>query len=1313
MRRYRNTILISVLLFIALIFSSCVPRVNLFTVEVVSEPDAISVALLKDIEQASYEASDVQKTPLVLNLKPQETVVVKVIDEEPLEETEVLHVFYSWADGSMVNPRAITADSNKKLEIKTIKKLRVSISTNPKGLVEIAGSGFYPVDTELDLAAPAEVGDYHFAYWNVEGSREYSQELTIKLDGPTKIEAVYENRPMRTLKIDSQPSGLNMNVDGQEILTPYASKSEDGESHTLAFLPQEKDLSNLVNGKDTRYSFKSWSDGDKSNPRTVLLNSDLSLNAITGIEFLTVTSTVPEGIGEFSGVTWKTTGSSVSYVAPEVPGYNFSHWEVDGEDVLTEDLSLIVDSPKSIVAHYGPVGHVLSLNTDPSGLEILINDKTLTGPASLSGSYGDLIAVEIPEPQTRDESEFVIGIDARYRFSRWDDSIDTNKRTIKLDSDKLYTAIMETDYLVETDTMPEGLAEIPEAGWKAKGSFISFESSDLIEYAFSHWEVNGERVDGEILDLVVERPVKVIAVYKSKEESTLEIASDPKGLVFSLNKESYSAPKSFVFESGTSVEVSFHASQEKDSSDQVSGNDTKFVFSKWADGSTSNNRSIEITEDTTLKALAETEYLVEVSSEITHIEGSGWYRQGVSLTVTAPEVSGYKFVSWSVNGIVLEQNPISLTINSPKKIVALYEKVEAVSRTLRVSTTPVGLLVKIDSKQQASPYQISTEEGTSHLISVVSPQEKDESSFIVGNDVRLIFSSWEDGVTSITRTVKLDTDKSFTAALNKEFRVVTGVQPAGITEVAGTGWYQAGANLIFSTSPVEGHNFLYWQVNGANAGENSALELSVIEPISVKAVYNSFPSVSLPDIAIAKGEAVVADLSKYSSDADEDALEYALVSGPGSIAGKTYSVDSSTLSAGKYEVSIEVSDGRGGSATANFTLTVTETNNTPDVPGSPLPATGSVDEEVSLTLSWTCSDPDGDSLVYDVYFGTSSTPAKAASGLSSATWQTGELTEGTTYYWRVVARDSKGATSESQIWNFTTRNSVPADGVDKIGPIYTGDVLLVSNESESGTSRAFTGTLSEDFLPTSFTYSDNLEMEAFMVNPEIPLPYDAFPENIAVPGDTFELSSIGDTREFWVLDFATNKYYQLTATLQYAGQHSEVWVESTELITESEAAELGSEFDSEIYPLVTEYFYTPSDVDGNGRVQILCFDIRDNFATTGAYVGGYFSSGDLFSISNSNEAEVFYIDTYPTMYYPKDKPVDVSRSYSTLAHEFQHMVNFNRNYLVEGGDPMPSWINEGLSMAAEHLYSGVLTRRISYYNSSTNIQERAFSGLLG
>ncbi|WP_367362898.1 hypothetical protein, partial [Mesotoga sp.] len=609
---------------------------------------------------------------------------VKVIDEEPLEETDVLHVFDSWADGSKANPRAITADSNKKLEIKTVKNVRVSISTSPRNLVEIAGSGFYPVDTELDLTAPAEVGDYHFAYWSIDGSREYNQELSLKLDGPTKIEAVYENRPLRTLEIDSQPSGLNMNVDGQEIITPYSIKSEDGESHTVAFLPQERDLSNLVNGTDTRYSFKSWSDGGTSNPRTVLLNSDLSLNAITGIEYLAVTSTFPEGIGEFSGSNWKEAGSSVSYIAPEVPGYNFSHWKIDGEDVLTKELSLIVDSPKSIVAHYSLVGHLLSLDTDPSGLEILINDKTLTGPASLSGSYGDLIAVEIPEPQTRDESEFVTGIDARYTFSRWDDSIDTNKRTIKLDSDKLYTAIMETDYLVETDTMPEGLAEIPGAGWKAKGSLVSYESSDLIEYAFSHWEVNGEKVYDDNLLVVVDSPKRIVAHYELSGH-VLSIDTEPSGLEVKIDGVVKISPASVSGTHGSSVSVEIPDAQMRDVSDLVAGFDTRYSFNKWNDSNTSNPRTIVLEENKELFANLKTEYLVETGTYpegIAEIAGTGWKVKDSLFSYVSPDSIGYDFSHWEVNGERVEGKVISLEANSPVMIVAVYKSKECEHQSL-------------------------------------------------------------------------------------------------------------------------------------------------------------------------------------------------------------------------------------------------------------------------------------------------------------------------------------------------------------------------------------------------------------------------------------------------------------------------------------------------------------------------------------------------------------------------------------------------------------------------------------------------------
>jgi len=75
------------------------------------------------------------------------------------------------------------------------------------------------------------------------------------------------------------------------------------------------------------------------------------------------------------------------------------------------------------------------------------------------------------------------------------------------------------------------------------------------------------------------------------------------------------------------------------------------------------------------------------------------------------------------------------------------------------------------------------------------------------------------------------------------------------------------------------------------------------------------------------------------------------------------------------------------------------------------------------------------------------------------------------------------------------------------------------------------------------------------------------------------------------------------------------------------------------------------------------------------------------------------------MEYPRGSPVDVTRSYSTIVHEFQHMVNHNRNVFVESGSSMKVWLNEGLSMAAEHIYEGVQTGRISFFNNSTAIRD--------
>ena len=96
-------------------------------------------------------------------------------------------------------------------------------------------------------------------------------------------------------------------------------------------------------------------------------------------------------------------------------------------------------------------------------------------------------------------------------------------------------------------------------------------------------------------------------------------------------------------------------------------------------------------------------------------------------------------------------------------------------------------------------------------------------------------------------------------------------------------------------------------------------------------------------------------------------------------------------------------------------------NRPPFAPEGPTPEDLTGDVAVDEDLSWTCTDPDtGDTLTYDVYLGTDLPLTLAASDMDGATWDPGTLEAGTTYYWRVTARDAEGLETEGPVWAFTT-----------------------------------------------------------------------------------------------------------------------------------------------------------------------------------------------------------------------------------------------------------------------------------------------------
>lgn len=97
-------------------------------------------------------------------------------------------------------------------------------------------------------------------------------------------------------------------------------------------------------------------------------------------------------------------------------------------------------------------------------------------------------------------------------------------------------------------------------------------------------------------------------------------------------------------------------------------------------------------------------------------------------------------------------------------------------------------------------------------------------------------------------------------------------------------------------------------------------------------------------------------------------------------------------------------------------------NNPPNTPSSPSPSHQASYVSDNADLSWVGGDSNiGDTVTYDVYWGTDSGSLSVVSSNQSGTsYDPGVLNYSTTYYWKAVARDNQGAETSSPVWSFTT-----------------------------------------------------------------------------------------------------------------------------------------------------------------------------------------------------------------------------------------------------------------------------------------------------
>lgn len=337
------------------------------------------------------------------------------------------------------------------------------------------------------------------------------------------------------------------------------------------------------------------------------------------------------------------------------------------------------------------------------------------------------------------------------------------------------------------------------------------------------------------------------------------------------------------------------------------------------------------------------------------------------------------------------------------------------------------------------------------------------------------------------------------------------------------------------------------------------------------------------------------------------------------------------------------------------------------------------------------------------------------------------------------SQDITQTATESKTWNYSETNNIYEIGPDvasvtiknysaaKGKTIYLVHANKSDTEIPAGNLRTVQTTSSVAATPVRATESGNsLEI------PEFEYKYRHFvpPVDVSsiekVTGAARAVSSttltaatqisrtVGTTKYIYVdSNSAMNQYTSKAATLRAVGTHCNVWIvdqyytsgtASGNKASTAIAQEFATKFD-EIYPYITNVFGSESDSlvttsesfidmskysDTGKIINIVLYDIGVDYSQnqSGGVLGYfyakdyYYTGGQTYSGSNAilnytNQGKYFYVDSAFAV-------SAFDTVLSTLAHEFQHMVNFGQKNIAHKTAP-DTWYNEMLSMLCEDM----------------------------
>jgi hypothetical protein len=212
--------------------------------------------------------------------------------------------------------------------------------------------------------------------------------------------------------------------------------------------------------------------------------------------------------------------------------------------------------------------------------------------------------------------------------------------------------------------------------------------------------------------------------------------------------------------------------------------------------------------------------------------GGGTFAQGSVATVTATPNTGFAFVSWTNNGVIVSKSPSYLvTMAGNISLVANFAPVVAGKFALTLSSLPVA-------------GGTTTGSGLFNAGSSVTATATPNANYT--------FINWTSGgvIVSTSSNYQFNLAGNTTLVANfklipaSQFSVTLSSNPAAGGATAGSGAYNAGSSVTVTATPNSGYSFTNWTNNGVIASTSASYTFPLNANITL--VANFAPIISTP-----------------------------------------------------------------------------------------------------------------------------------------------------------------------------------------------------------------------------------------------------------------------------------------------------------------------------------------------------------------------------------------------------------------------------------------------------------------------------------